>query len=229
MHGNEFLEIDLLNKIRHQSGKHIRTMHGRNYFSQAGQDLFVLSILGGKKNGFYIEIGGADPFDSNNTFLLESDYSWTGFSIELDNPLVSRYNYFRKNQCFCSDATNFDFLDSLKKLNFPLQVDYLSVDIDPVENTYLALTKCPFDKFRFSVITFEHDLYASGPEYMELSRKFLNTHGYQLVVKNVKCHGRTFEDWWVDPNIIQESSWRKYACENKEFSSIFGPNLEAIL
>ena len=199
----------------------MRTMHGRNYFSQAGQDLFVLEMLSNKKSGFYIEIGGADPFESNNTFLLEKNYSWQGFSIEFDKVLASRYNSMRTNPCFCDDATTYDYHSKVKLLNFPTQIDYLSVDIDPVENTYLALNKCPFDRHRFSVITFEHDAYASGTEYMELSRAFLESRAYQLVAKNVKCFGRDFEDWWIDPNVIPESTWTKFVSNGKEFSSIF--------
>ena len=203
--------------------KHLRKMHERDYFSQAGQDLFVLSMLEFKTNGYYIEIGGADPFESNNTFLLERDYSWKGLSLEFDNVLASRYNSLRKNSCICADATNFNYFDKLQRLNYPIQIDYLSVDIDPAANTYLALEKCPFNNYRFSVITFEHELYSSGPKYMELSRIFLKSRGYQLVARNVKCFGRTFEDWWIDPNIIPKSIWEKYVCEEIEFTDVLAP------
>lgn len=205
------------------SKNHERTMHGRKYFSQAGQDLFCLSMLGEKKNGYYIEIGGNDPFESNNTILLEKDYSWKGFSIEFDKSLVLVYNSIRSNLCICSDATIFDYLSELKRLNYPKQIDYLSVDIDPAENTYIALKKCPFNEYRFSVITYEHDLYSSGPKYMDLSRSFLKKNGYQLVAKNVKCFGRTFEDWWVDPNVVKKSTWSQFVCEDTEFPLIFKP------
>lgn len=212
------IDIDCL-----RSFKYLRTMYGRNYFSQAGQDLFVLSMLEGKKGGYYIEIGGADPFESNNTFLLEKDYSWNGFSVEFDKLLASQYNSCRENICLCSDGTTFDYLGKIQQLNFPTQIDYLSIDIDPAENTYAALRKCPFDKYRFSVITYEHDLYASGTEYAQLSRIFLKSQGFQLVAKNVKCFGRAFEDWWIDPNAIPEAIWSKYVCEDTEFSEIFFP------
>lgn len=211
-------------KVAHLDyAKNIRTINGKNYFSQAGQDLFVLAMLDNKEKGFYIEIGGADPFDSNNTFLLEKYFYWKGFSVEFDETLASKFNSLRSNPCVCSDATTFDYIDMLNKLNFPNQIDYLSVDIDPAENTYLALKRCPFDNYRFSVITFEHDLYASGPKYAELSRVFLKSHGYQLIAKNVKSFGRIFEDWWVDPNIISDLTYSNYICEDKEFSIIFDP------
>ena len=42
----------------------------RNY-SQCYQDMFVLTLLDGKTNGTYLEIGSADPYYGNNTALLE--------------------------------------------------------------------------------------------------------------------------------------------------------------
>ena len=38
--------------------------------SQAYQDLFVLTMLGSKKNGRYLEIGANHPTAFNNTWLL---------------------------------------------------------------------------------------------------------------------------------------------------------------
>ena len=44
----------------------------RNY-SQALQDIFVLTMLNGKQNGTYVEIGGAHPTNINNTFFLRKN------------------------------------------------------------------------------------------------------------------------------------------------------------
>ncbi len=203
----------------------IRRICNTNYFSQAGQDLFVLAMLNNKRNGYYLEIGGADPFDSNNTFLLESVFEWSGISIEFDMNLASKYEKLRDNICLCADATSFDYLNQMRLLNFPGQIDYLSIDIDPAENTFAALMRCPFNEYRFSVITYEHDTYQNGDEYANLSRKFLISKGYKLVSKNVKCFGRVFEDWWIDPYVVDKSIWLPYQCEELEFSAI----LEAII
>jgi tetratricopeptide (TPR) repeat protein len=43
-------------------------------YSQAYQDMFVLSMLSGKRNGTYVEIGSSDPFKGNNTALLETKF-----------------------------------------------------------------------------------------------------------------------------------------------------------
>ena len=34
------------------------------------QDMFVLTVLNGKTNGTYLEIGSGDPFIGSNTALL---------------------------------------------------------------------------------------------------------------------------------------------------------------
>ena len=216
-----FNKKDEANSKYGQSEIYTRSMKGKDYFSQAGQDLFALTMLQEKSAGWYLEIGGAHPFESNNTFILESKYGWNGFSLEYDEPMSLEYNSARLNPCFCADATCFDYESKFKELGFPSRVDYLSIDIDPAENTYKALTILPFDKYRFSVITFEHDLYSSGPIYMELSRELLNSKGYQLVAQNVRCFGRVFEDWWVDPRVISEDVWSKYLFVDKEFEDIF--------
>lgn len=45
----------------------------KNY-SQVYQDMFILSMLNGKKNGTFLEIGGATPYHGNNTALLEEQF-----------------------------------------------------------------------------------------------------------------------------------------------------------
>ena len=45
-----------------------------NNYSQAFQDMFVLSMLDGKRNGTYVEIGGDHPVVINNSYLLESEF-----------------------------------------------------------------------------------------------------------------------------------------------------------
>lgn len=50
--------------------------------SQLGQDLFVLSELGFKRNGFFIEFGAANGIDLSNTHLMETKFGWKGILSE---------------------------------------------------------------------------------------------------------------------------------------------------
>lgn len=192
-----------------------------NFYSQATQDIFVLRMLTQKRGGFYLEIGGGHPSESNNTFLLEKEFLWTGISVELNDNLVNLYNLTRVNKVIKADATNFDWEKYLHLRNAPRQIDYLSIDIDPAHNSYKALENLPLNTYRFSVITFEHDKYQSGDEFMEKSRYLLNNLGYELVVSNVSVFGRDFEDWWIDPRRIPKEVWKVVQNKNIEFARLW--------
>ena len=121
--------------------------HIKENYSQCYQDMFVLTMLNGKKNGYYLEIGCGDPFYGNNTALLEKQFNWTGISIDKEIVWKSR-----KTTPLCFDATKLDY-DKLLHYNY----DYLQIDCD--EASLDVLFKIPFWNRKFSVITFEHDDY----------------------------------------------------------------------
>ena len=181
-----------------------------NNWSQSMQDIFVMSMLDGKRNGVYVEIGADQPRVISNTYLLEKDFDWSGISFELDADKVAFFNTIRKNKCLCEDATLYDYKSLFEELNYPKQIDYLQLDIDPAEGTLRALKALPLDDYRFSVITYETDVYSSGADIQDEQIEILESHGYQLVAKNVKCEGNPYEDWWIDPAIVSEDIWKPY-------------------
>jgi FkbM family methyltransferase len=50
--------------------------------SQYRQDLFVLSQLNFKTNGYFVEFGATNGVDLSNTYLLEKEFGWTGILAE---------------------------------------------------------------------------------------------------------------------------------------------------
>lgn len=50
--------------------------------SQLRQDLFVLSELNFKTNGYFVEFGATNGVDLSNTRLMEKDFGWTGILAE---------------------------------------------------------------------------------------------------------------------------------------------------
>lgn len=191
-----------------------------NNYSQSMQDMFVLSVLNGKKNGVYVEIGADKPRVINNSYLLESQYDWTGVSFEIESDKVDYFNSIRKNECICADATKFDYKNLFDERKYPKQIDYLQLDCDPPQITLECLKKLPLEEYRFSVITFETDLYAGGQEVQKEHWEILSSLGYQRVVKNVKNEGNPYEDWWIDPLVIDEDMWKQFVNENVEFSEV---------
>lgn len=173
-------------------------------YSQVYQDMFVLAMLDGKRNGYYLEIGSSDPFHVNNTWLLEKEFGWKGISIDINEHDVEVFSKSRKNACVCRDATTIDYSRFLTGIGAPADIDYLQLDCEPPATTYKILTSIPFEIYRFAVITFEHDYYVDASRrYRDLSRKFLKSMGYELVVNNVSPDDKSsFEDWWVHPALV---------------------------
>ena len=192
----------------------------RNW-SQSYQDIFTLSLLDGKKNGSYLEIGGGEGRWINNTYLLEQEFQWTGLAIEYDegssNPPYGWKGYIanRKNPCLCEDATKVDYGKILKEYEFKTQIDFLQVDIEPAQHTLNALKAIPHDLYRFSVICFETEIYDIRNILIQKEQfNLLSSLGYKLVAKNVSNNCFPYEDWWVDPSIIDPERLKQYIGHN---------------
>lgn len=172
-------------------------------YSLAYQDMFVLTMLNGMKNGRFVEIGCGDPFFNNNTALLEKEFNWVGISIDIMQHLSELFQKKRKATCICADATKINYRELLKG-----NYEYLQVDCDPSDVSLSVLKRIPFEHNKFAVITFEHDYYLNvHKEVRDLSRKYLKSFGYQLVINNVsEDRFSPFEDWWVHPDLISQES-----------------------
>lgn len=165
-------------------------------YSQAYQDMFVLTMLDGKRNGSFFEIGCGDPTFGSNTKLLE-EWGWSGVSIDSDQAATAKFAGERRSTVITDDATKLDYDDLIDK-----DYDYLQIDIDPALNSLNVLLRIPFERRRFAVITFEHDDYCS-PKIKERSRRYLLSHGYVLVVGDIAPDRyNSFEDWWVHPDLV---------------------------
>lgn len=187
----------------------------KNY-SESYQDIFVLTMLDGKCNGRYLEIGSADPFYGNNTALLETEFGWEGISIDIDENFVNLYNSKRKNKCLLKDASLINYSKFLSGLEFPQNIDYLQIDCDPPEVSYNILLNIPFEVYKFAVITYEHDYYCDDTKsFQQKSTKFLESYGYVKVVNNISPDDdRPYEDWWVHPDLIDKEILSKMMCIN---------------
>jgi hypothetical protein len=198
-------------------------------FSTQQQDVFVIACTDGKKNGTYVEIGAGYPIHSNNSFLLEYQFGWRGVSVEMNIGLVNEFNLTRRNPCILADATKINYTSLFERCNFDTHIDFLQVDIDPPNATFSALNQINFDKYSFSVITFEHDAYnyphlEGDLEYVRTdSRKLLEKYGYTRVLSDV-IEGRRnpesglphgpFEDWYINEKYMTSDNWKRFIGSN---------------
>lgn len=63
--------------------------------AQLRQDIFALSQLSYKRNGFFVEFGAADGIYLSNSYLLEKKYGWNGI---LSEPAKIWHNDLKKNR-----------------------------------------------------------------------------------------------------------------------------------
>jgi hypothetical protein len=182
--------------------------------SRENQDLFVLCVLDKKVDGIYVEVGSAWPIKDNNTYLLESEFNWQGVSFDNDYSFANEFNNVRKNQCVLADATELDYNYIFEECGLPTHIDYLQLDIDPPHNTFKVLNKIDFNKYSFSVITYEHDFSSGGKEERIKSRQILESYGYTRVISDVMHGDIIFEDWYVNEKYMPNDNWKEFIGEN---------------
>lgn len=197
--------------------------------SQLGQDLFALSQVEFKKNGFFVEFGATNGVDLSNSLLLERDFKWNGILVEPSKTWHSSLKLNRKAiidfSCIWTESnTELEFRetesaqlstidsfsssdfhaelrengktykvntltlnDLLQKYSAPSTIDYLSVDTEGSE--FEILNSLDFNKWKFRVITCEHNFTSNRVKIEQL----LSANGYKRVLTEIS----NFDDWYV--------------------------------
>lgn len=157
-----------------------------NFQAQIEQDRLVLEILDQKHNGTFVDIGCGWPMHISNTFVLETEFDWTGIGIdvtdmwELERTWIS---HRPRTKCVNHDALDIDYIKLFEENNMPETIDYLSLDLEPPQLTLECLMKIPFDKYKFNVVTFETDEYrdGDGQRRVDISRAHMEKYDYKLL------------------------------------------------
>ena len=171
-------------------------------YSQSDQDIWVLSMLDGLHNGTYLDIGAGWPEHISNTALLELQFGWYGVGLDYQDVYPEMWQAAGRKSFVKGNGQTVDF--DLLLSNMPPIIDYFSIDCDPGWVTFEILQRVPWDRYKFRLITFEHDCYAEGPKIKNASREFLWSQGYQLVANNISEMGiaTDYEDWWAHPDLV---------------------------
>ncbi|NDG31213.1 hypothetical protein EB118_14225 [bacterium] len=174
-------------------------------YSQAMQDIMILSLTKGKTNGTYLEIGCNVPDHTNNTYVIAELYGWKGISLDYLQEMKFPWKVLRPESYFvCENALTVNYnklLGDYFKEN--KTIDYLQLDVDPSINTLKTLERLPMKDYRFGFISYETDVYLGNQKIREKSRKIFSDLGYTLLVGDVIVEGdKPYEDWWVDINLV---------------------------
>jgi FkbM family methyltransferase len=208
----------------------IKALIPKSSSSELHQDLYVLSQLDFKENGFFVEVGAANGVDGSNTFMLEKQFSWSGILVEpskryagqilalrensvLDQRVVWSSSEIRINFCEVLNAPTYSSVqlfinnddhigirknyktkkiktvslnDLLDQHKAPNLIDYLSIDIEGSE--YEVLKKLDFSKYKFRIITCEHNYRIER----ELIHSLLTNNGYVREFEELS----KYDDWY---------------------------------
>lgn len=87
----------------------------RSFFSQKGQDRWLIRrIFGGRRGGYFVDVGAGNGVTHSNTFALERDFGWTGILVEANQKYAAEIGQKRRGLCFnvCvdSEVKEVDFL-----------------------------------------------------------------------------------------------------------------------
>tara|TARA_Y100000004_G_scaffold195090_1_gene261275 strand:- start:1770 stop:2408 length:639 start_codon:yes stop_codon:yes gene_type:complete len=209
------------------------------YNAQTCQDIFVDKLLN-KTNGFFVDVGAGTgglpahtPGFYSNTYFFETFRNWRGIAIDYDTRWYDSVKNLRNCIVSCVDLLKTNINEHLELLDCPTQIDYLSIDVDDAQ--LKVFNDFDFDKYRFKVLTLEHNLFQSLPECTQnrseehkknivkehsYYREVLLTYGYKPLWSDVCLDGYgPVEDWFVDEETFEE---------NKHIQKEYANCLEAI-
>lgn len=115
----------------------------RKYYSQCKQDQWIIEeVFEYKKNGFFVDLGGADGIDISNTYILEKNYGWKGICIECEDSLFEKLKSNRK--CICVHTCIDDY--SKKTIKFTKNRGLIGGIIDQDTDNKGFINTNEFDK-----------------------------------------------------------------------------------
>ena len=184
--------MDLISRISPSLQSSFQDIFIKNYKdarSQILQDIFVLVVLGSKRNGYFIEAGASDGLECSNTFLLEKNFDWKGLLVEPSREGFRQIGGNRK-----AIAINFALFSSSKDLiEFRETVSPgLSSLTDFSNNDYMSSQRIDKSRYMVETITLQDALkLADAPK--EIDFLSLDTEGSEFeILKNFDFNSFTF-------------------------------------
>lgn len=144
------------------------------YNSQIGQDKWVHSIVGDKRDGYFIELGACDGLYLSNTLFFERNLNWNGICIEPNDNYIKELYANRK----CNISNELVYSCEGEKVNFALSEaasGIMDENIGPFTRKDQSVLKTTttlgniLDKFKAPNIIDYLSLDVEGQEYNILS------------------------------------------------------------
>ena len=94
-------------------------------FSNSGDDIQLLKLIGSSRPGFYLDIGCWDPIRHSNSYFFYLR-GWRGICVDANPSMQPKFNKFRPNDIFINKGVG----DSSKKTLDYYKLDDLKSDMN---------------------------------------------------------------------------------------------------
>ncbi len=168
--------------------------------SQLSQDLFAVYFSGGKKDGFFLEIGACDGFYLSNTLALEK-YGWKGIISEpspiWDDKIKKRKCIISKKAVFNQSGLKLKFEDVKK---YP-ELSGLKENLDKDNNHHLRSETNTIEVETISL----NDLLEQNTSNKNIDYISIDTEGSEYeILKNFDFKKYNVEIFTIEHNFIEE-------------------------
>ena len=147
--------------------------------SQIGQDFFALSALEFKSGGYFVEFGATNGLDLSNTYMLETEFNWTGILAE---PAICWHEDLKKNRN-CHIDTRCVWSESNKVLVFNETTAPVLSTIDSFSSSDIQHSKLREDGKRYDVMTISlNDLLTEYSAPFDIDYLSIDTEGSEFEI-----------------------------------------------
>lgn len=152
--------------------------------SQAGQDLFVLSQIGAKRGGYFVEFGATQGVNISNSYFFESHLGWNGIVAE---PARMWHRDLRRNRK-CHVETRCVWSASGATLRFSEDAE-LSTVSDYVDSDFLAASRREKESYEVTTISL-NDLLEEHQAPRIIDYLSIDTEGSEFEILNAFDFGK---------------------------------------
>lgn len=146
--------------------------------SQAGQDLFALSQIGPKRDGYFVEFGAADGVNLSNSYIFENHLGWRGIVAE---PARIWHRDIARNRA-CHIETQCVWSSSGAVLHFSEEAE-LSTVTDFADTDFHAMQRQHSKKYDVRTISL-NDLLAKYDAPRQVDYLSIDTEGSEFDILN---------------------------------------------
>lgn len=91
------MEITVLSSVFNSFKGDCEASNDLTFFSQFGEDKFIVSNLKLPEKGFFVDVGAGDGITFSNTYYFEKNMNWSGLCFEPDPRSFQKAKKIRKN------------------------------------------------------------------------------------------------------------------------------------